>query len=87
LEQRIKLRVEEVLKQRRRSLYWLARNTGISYTTLWRLTKDRALGINFSTLEKLCAALECSLGDVIELENVEEAKPKGNTRRMIAGAS
>ena len=62
----INITLESVLRERGQSLYWLARATGISYTTLWRLTKDRAFGINFATLEKLCIALECQPGELLE---------------------
>jgi putative transcriptional regulator len=88
MDKKIDVRIEEVLKLRCHSLYWLSRNTGISYTTLWRLTKDRAMGINFATLEKLCGALECQPGDLMELKKVKEVKaPKeGKVRRMAAGA-
>ena len=61
----IEVRVDELLKLRGRSFYWLAKQTGISNTTLWRLKKAKALGINFDTLEKLCEVLECQPGDVL----------------------
>ncbi len=59
--------IKEVLEKRRRTFYWLSKQTGISHTTLWRLKKGKALGINFSTLERICQALECELGDIIKL--------------------
>ena len=74
MDHRIRLRIEEVLQQRGQSLYWLSRSTGVSYTTLWRLTKDRALGINFATLEKMCDALGCAPGELVELRTVEQQK-------------
>src|SRR5688572_20078123 len=70
----INITLESVLRERGQSLYWLARSTGISYTTLWRLTKDRAFGINFATLEKLCIALECQPGELIELTKEKKRK-------------
>ncbi len=77
MEHKITFKIEEVLKQREQSLYWLSRTTGISYTTLWRLTKDRALGMNFATLEKMCIALDCGPGDLMELDpDKKEKKPK-----------
>lgn len=63
----IEIRVDELLEERGRSFYWLAKETGISHTTLWRLKKGRARGINFETLEKICAALACQPGDVMRL--------------------
>jgi putative transcriptional regulator len=65
----IKIRVEDLLERHGRSFYWLAKQSSISYTTLWRLKKGRAFGINFETLEKLCRALECQPGDVLSLTN------------------
>lgn len=85
MDHKIKFRIEEVLRERGQSLYWLSRNTGVSYTTLWRLTKDRALGMNFATLEKLCVALECPPGDLIELDPDKVERPK--TRAASARAT
>lgn len=63
----IEIRVDELLDEHGRSFYWLAKETGISHTTLWRLKKGKALGINFETLEKICRRLNCQPGDVLKL--------------------
>jgi putative transcriptional regulator len=76
MDHKIIFKIEEVLRQREQSLYWLSRTTGISYTTLWRLTKDRAVGMNFATLEKMCVALDCRPGDLIELDPDKKQKTK-----------
>lgn len=68
----IEIRVDEILAERERTFYWLAKDTGISHTTLWRLKKDKALGINFDTLEKICRALECQPGDILRLAEVKK---------------
>ena len=65
----IEIRIDELLENRGRSFYWLAKETGISHTTLWRLKKGKALGINFETLEKMCEALQCQPGDVLSHAN------------------
>lgn len=65
----IQIRLDELLKERGRTFYWLAKETGISHTTLWRLKKDRAVGINFATLEQICLVLNCQPGDVLRLFN------------------
>ena len=65
----IEIRIDELLKSRGRSFYWLAKETGISHTTLWRLKKGKALGINFETLEKMCEALACQPGDMLSHTN------------------
>src|SRR4026208_290674 len=60
-------RLDKLLAKEKRSLYWLAKATGVSHTTLWRLKKGKAVGINFDTLEKICYALKCQPGDVLFL--------------------
>jgi putative transcriptional regulator len=73
----IEIRIDNLLKSHGRTFYWLAKQTSISHTTLWRLKKGKAYGINFDTLEKLCQALRCQPGDVLSLTN----------GKKIAGAS
>ncbi len=84
MDHSIKFRIGDVLRDRGQSLYWLARATGISYTTLWRLTKDRALGMNFATLEKMCGALECQPGDLLELDKKKTGSKKPKAVRSRA---
>ena len=61
------VRLDKLLANEKRSFYWLAKETGVSHTTLWRLKKGRAVGINFETLEKICSALRCQPGDILFL--------------------
>jgi putative transcriptional regulator len=70
----IKIRVDQLLAEHGRTFYWLAKETGISHTTLWRLKKGKALGINFETLEKMCQALKCQPGDVLALTPTNGAR-------------
>jgi putative transcriptional regulator len=63
----IEVQIEEILEKRGRTFYWLSKQAGVSHTTLWRLKKGKALGINFSTLERICQALECEPGDILKL--------------------
>jgi putative transcriptional regulator len=65
----IEVSFDEHLEKLGRTYYWLAKETGISHTTLWRLKKGRAKGINFDTLESICRALACKPGDVLTLAN------------------
>lgn len=80
----IEIRVDQLLAEHGRTFYWLAKETGISHTTLWRLKKDKALGINFETLEKICAALSCQPGDILTLpaakKNAKKSAPRRNGR-------
>lgn len=78
----IEIRVDELLKTRGRSFYWLAKQTGISHTTLWRLKKAKALGINFDTLEKLCEVLQCQPGDVLAHVNGKKSGKGRSAKRQ-----
>lgn len=71
----IHTKLDEILAQRERSLYWLQQQTGISYTALLRLRKDRARSVDYEVLDKICAALECAPGDLI-VRVTDEAKSK-----------
>ncbi|HEV7645481.1 MAG TPA: helix-turn-helix domain-containing protein [Pyrinomonadaceae bacterium] len=67
----IEVRIDALLAARGRTFYWLSKQTGISHTTLWRLKKGKALGINFETMKKICQALECQPGDVLKIKSVK----------------
>jgi putative transcriptional regulator len=60
-------RLDKLLAKEKRSFYWLAKETGVSHTTLWRLKKGKAVGNNFDTLEKICRPVRCQPGDVLLL--------------------
>jgi putative transcriptional regulator len=79
----IKIRVDQLLAEHGRTFYWLAKETGISHTTLWRLKKGKALGINFETLEKLCATLKCKPGDVLALGPTKNGASKDAKKTLI----
>jgi len=63
----IRIQIDQLLKEQKRSFYWLAKETGVSHTTLWRLKKDKAQGITFNTLERICQTLKCQPGDVLRM--------------------
>ncbi len=75
----IEVRFDKLLKARGRTFYWLAKETGISHTTLWRFKKGKALGINFITLEKLSEALDCQPGDMFLFIN----QKRQHTRKRL----
>jgi putative transcriptional regulator len=74
----IEIRVDHLLESRGRSFYWLAKQTGISHTTLWRLKKHKALGINFETLEKMCQTLECQPGELLFVNGKKTGKRRNS---------
>jgi putative transcriptional regulator len=81
----IEVRIDELLEKKGRSFYWLSKESKISHSTLWRLKKGKALGINFVTLEKICQALECEPGDMLKL-GTEKNPIKEKTRKKAEAA-
>lgn len=82
LESMIRVKIDELLKQQTRSFYWLAKQTGVSHTTLWRLKKDKAQGITFNTLESICQALHCEPGDVLKVGRVKNNRNNKKDARV-----
>lgn len=81
----IENRIDQLLKAHGRTFYWLSKETGISHTTLWRLKKGKALGINFVTLEKLCETLDCQPGDVFAFINHKKQHKKKRLETQASG--
>ena len=60
---------------------------GISFNVMARMGKNET--ISFESIEKICAALQCNIGDIIEIvqDNHEEASHKTfTTIELFAGA-
>ena len=72
----IRVQIDDLLKARGKSFYWLAKETGVSHTTLWRLKKDKAQGITFNTLEAICRTLKCQPGEVLRVARDKRAKSR-----------
>ena len=64
----VKLRLAELLKEKGRSAYWLAKKTGMAQPVVWKLTNHKTAGIQFDTIARICDALECEPGDLFDYE-------------------
>ena len=62
----IAVKLDEVLHDRRMTLTELAERIDITLANLSILKTGKARAIRFSTLEAICAALNCQPGDVLE---------------------
>ncbi len=62
----IVVRLDVVLALRKMRLSDLAARTGMTLANLSILKNGHARAVRFSTLEALCAALECTPGDLLE---------------------
>ncbi len=62
----IKNNIPVQMAEKRMNIQKLSEKSGISRTTLSKIYNDKATRIDFSTLNALCRALECSIGDLLE---------------------
>jgi len=76
---KIRLQIDEVLKERGRSAYWLSKQTGIAQSSLARMRHQKTQGIQWDTLMRLCSALDCGPGELIVI--VAEPQRSGRTNR------
>ncbi len=60
------VRIDVMLAKRKMSVTELAERVGITMANLSILKNGRAKAIKFSTLMKLCEALDCQPGDLLE---------------------
>lgn len=55
-----------MLAQRKMTLTQLSREVGVTVVNLSLLKTGKAKGVRFSTLDKICQALDCQPGDLLE---------------------
>jgi len=67
----IKVNLDLLLVQRKMKLTELAEQVGITLANLSILKTGKAKAIRFSTLVALCEALDCTPGDLLEIERVD----------------
>ena len=60
-------RLDELLVARNMTLTRLSEVVGVSVVNLSVLKNDRARAIRFSTLQAICRALDCDVGDLLVL--------------------
>ena len=58
--------IDVMLARRKMSLTELSERVGITMANLSILKNNKAKAVRFSTLEAICAALDCQPGDILE---------------------
>ncbi|MDP7593356.1 MAG: helix-turn-helix transcriptional regulator [Litorilituus sp.] len=66
----IKVNLDLLLVQRKKKLKDLSEEVGITMANLSTLKRGKGKAIRFSTLLALCEALDCTPGDLLELEEL-----------------
>ena len=60
------INLDVMMAKRKMSLNELSEKVGITLANLSILKNNRAKAIRFSTLDAICKALDCQVGDIIE---------------------
>ncbi len=68
MAKQIKVNLDLLLVKRKMSLTELSETVGITMANLSTLKRGKGKAIRFSTLLALCEALDCTPGDLLELE-------------------
>ena len=68
------VKLDDRLHDRRMTLTELADRVGITLANLSILKTGKAKAIRFSTLEAICAVLECQPGDLLEYSSQQQGE-------------
>jgi putative transcriptional regulator len=73
----IVVNLDVMMARRKMSLNQLSEKVDITLANLSILKNNKAKAVRFSTLEAICAALDCQPGDILEFvpENAGEREP------------
>ncbi|GAF40993.1 hypothetical protein FC83_GL000994 [Agrilactobacillus composti DSM 18527 = JCM 14202] len=63
--------LDVMLAKRKMSVTELSTQVGITMANISILKTGKAKAIRFSTLDKICRALECQPGDILEFNDTE----------------
>jgi len=69
----VRLTIDRYLDRRNMTRYELAKRTEIKFQTIDRYYKNRVVRYDSYILDRICAALECNLCDIIEYVKDEES--------------
>lgn len=72
MEDRIIINIDVMLAKRKMSVTELSERVGITMANISVLKNGKAKAIKISTLTKLCAALDCQPGDILEFRRDDE---------------
>jgi putative transcriptional regulator len=68
----IKINIDAMLVKRKMSVTELTEKVGLTMTNISLLKNGKVKGLRFATLEKICEALDCQPGDLLEYEKNEK---------------
>ena len=76
MESRIIFNIDVMLAKRKMSVTELSQRVGITLANISILKNGKAKAVKVSTLLKLCEALDCQPGDLLEYRKGDEEVPR-----------
>ena len=64
----MRITIDNVLNDRDKTRYWLAKQTNLTYPTIKKLCDNNTTSIKFSMIQDICNALSCSPNDIFFIE-------------------
>lgn len=74
MEDKIIFNIDVMLAKRKMSVTELSERVGITIANISILKNGKAKALKISTLTKLCAALDCQPGDILEFRRGEQSE-------------
>lgn len=68
----IKCNLSKILGERRIKITEFAKTAGVANNTVLSLYHERAKGVTFDVLEKICTTLDCNIEELFELTPVSK---------------
>jgi putative transcriptional regulator len=65
----MKVKLNELIKEKNVSLLWLSQKVDVSYSTLWNFSENKTTMAKFEMIEKICIILDCEIGELLHIEN------------------
>jgi DNA-binding Xre family transcriptional regulator len=66
-QRQVTVRIDALLAEHKKSLYWLAQISKIPYATLRRLRTEESESITLNAIAGICRALDCTPNDLFAL--------------------
>ena len=83
----IDIKLEQLLKERGMTAYALAKRAGLHQSVVGKFRHNEARAVRLDVLERLCAALECEVGELLvrvpDEDRAADVKPKKMLRKNV----
>lgn len=64
----VQLNIENLLKKKGKSKYWLCQNMNMTSRNLNRIIRGETTSISFKYIEAFCTFLECTPGELLSIK-------------------